>query len=110
MLVGAKRLEQAERLARSTLALAGIPAVVAAQLRLALSSVLFIDGRIAEAIAEVEVTLAVTDLPDGLYAAAEVTRLMCLLAHGDVSGARAGAVAILAGRGRPDSAARWRAP
>ena len=91
VLVGAKRLEQAEQLARSTLALAGIPAVVAAQLRLALSSVLFIDGRIAEAIAEVEVTLAVTDLPDQLYAAAEVTRLMCLLAHGDVSrGARRG--------------------
>ena len=104
VLVGAKRLEQAEQLARSTLALAGIPAVVAAQLRLALSSVLFIDGRIAEAIAEVELTLAVTDLPDQLYAAAEVTRLMCLLAHGDVSRARAGAVAILAGRGRPDSA------
>ncbi len=51
-----------------------------------------------------EVTLAVTDLPEQLYAAAEVTGLMCLLAHGDVSGARAGAVAILAGRGRPDTA------
>jgi DNA-binding CsgD family transcriptional regulator/tetratricopeptide (TPR) repeat protein len=102
VLVGAKRLEQAEQLARSTLALAGIPTVVAAQLRLALSSVLFIDGRTAEAIAEMEVTLEVTDLPDQLYAAAEVTRLMCLLARGDLSRARAGAVAILAGRGRPD--------
>ena len=49
-------------------------------------------------------TLAVTDLPDQLYADAEVSRLMCLLADGDVSRARAGAVAILAGRGRPDSA------
>jgi DNA-binding CsgD family transcriptional regulator len=46
----------------------------------------------------------VTDLPDQLYAAAEVTRLMCLLARGDLPRARAGAVAILAGRGRPDSA------
>jgi len=104
VLVEAKRLEQAEQLARSTLALAGIPAVVAAQLRLALSSVLFIDGRIAEAIAEMEVTLAVADLPDQLYVAAEVTRLMCFLARGDMSRARAGAVAILAGRGERDSA------
>jgi DNA-binding CsgD family transcriptional regulator len=104
-LVAAQRVEAAEDLARATLAHGGIPVVAVAQLRLALSSLLFLGGRVGDAVAETDMILAHTGLPDELCDAAEVTRLMGLLALGELAQARAAALAILAGGERPDSQA-----
>jgi DNA-binding CsgD family transcriptional regulator len=96
-LIAADRVSAATELARSTLAAGDAPAPVAARLRLTLSSTAFLSARRDEALAEAETVLAQSGLADDLYAAAELARLLALMADGDFSVAQPPAESILAG-------------
>ncbi|MEY2591155.1 MAG: hypothetical protein QOJ67_3139 [Acidimicrobiaceae bacterium] len=71
-----------------------------AELRLTLSTAFLLSGCPAEAVEEAEAVLAEADLSDELYAAAEVDRLLGLLADDDLTATRAAAENILAGAAR----------
>lgn len=96
-LAAAGDLRGAAARARELLATPELPAAWAARLRLSLSSVLSVTGRPAEAVEHADAVLAEPDLPDDLYVAADVHRLIGLVTTGDVPRARARADAILAG-------------
>jgi ATP/maltotriose-dependent transcriptional regulator MalT len=100
-LVAAGRLSEAAGLAEAALNTGGSPAVVAADLRLALSSILLMTGRPDQAVSETNAILGQADLPGELYGGAEQTRLLALTAQDDQQGARRASEAILGGGAHP---------
>jgi hypothetical protein len=72
----------------------------AAQLRLRLSSALLMNGYTAEALNQAEAVLAESGL-DEIYSAAQLSRLLALMAHQEFAAAREPAVAILAATPSP---------
>lgn len=100
-LVAARRVDEAVRLARATLALPRRPARPAARLRLTLCAVQLMSGEPEPAVAEATALLAEGDLAEEQCDAAELIRLFGLLAAGDHRSAEAAADAVLAGKERP---------
>jgi DNA-binding CsgD family transcriptional regulator len=100
-LAGSGRLGQAISLARELLDTPEMPAVLAARLRLTLSSMLSVVGRPDEAVDVADVVLGQSGLPEDVYVAADVHRLIGLVTMGDVCRARARADEILAGDAGP---------
>lgn len=98
-----ERLQDAEDLAHSSLVLDPTPGVPAAQLRLALAWIHFIEARPAEAVRHAEAVLEQLKLPTEIHGAAEVALLMGLIAQNDLQRARMSAEALLAGTDGPDS-------
>jgi DNA-binding CsgD family transcriptional regulator len=84
-------------LAHAATAAGDMPSPFAAKLHLSLAQLAIMSGRSADAVAEADAVRAVTGLGDELYAAAEQTRLLALMAEGDFAPAREPAEAILAG-------------
>ena len=103
-LMAASRVPEATELARSALAAGKTPPEVAAELRLTLASSAFMKARRAEAVSQAEAVLVQTGLDDEVYAAAELTRLIALMAAGDFLEARYAAEVILGGGGRAGDA------
>jgi len=99
-LVAARRVAEAEALARHALGHALSSAEGAARIRLTLAGILFVGGEPEAAVAEAEAVLATGCLPEELYDAAELARLHALLALHDVIRAKVTAEAILAGDAR----------
>jgi ATP/maltotriose-dependent transcriptional regulator MalT len=99
-LLAAGRHEQARDLAATALAHPGLSAVDAAELRLMLSSLVFMDGRSHEAVALLADVIAEDGLPAELYGRAELGRLRAVLLCDDVDDLRSQAEAILAGSAR----------
>ena len=99
------RLGEATELARSTLARPGLTPVAAARLRVTLSSILFMSGENVAALAEATRVIDARSMPDELYTAAELARLLALMAQDDWTRVRGPAVAILAGASRPGAEA-----
>lgn len=100
-LLAARRVGEAKSFARAALTCPRRGSLDAARLRATLSSILLMSGQPAHAVAEAEAVLAEPDLPDDLADAAEVARLLGLLAQNDPVRAQAVAEAILAGGERP---------
>ena len=92
-------VDEATALARRALADGSLPRATAAVLRLRLSSILFMTDRAEAAVTEAENVLAEPGLPEDLYGAAELARLLALVAEGDVDRARDRAQTVLAGDG-----------
>jgi DNA-binding CsgD family transcriptional regulator len=99
-LIAADQVSTATELARATVAAGDAPPPVSARLRLTLSSTAFMSARHTDALAEAEAVLAQTGLSDELYAAAELARLLALMADGDFAPAQHPAESILAGGAR----------
>jgi ATP/maltotriose-dependent transcriptional regulator MalT len=91
------RLSEARDAAETVLGDQPWTAVDAAELRVRLSSILFIGGRCEAAVTQAEAVLAEPGLPDELYARAELARLVALSGRDDGRLARAPAEAILGG-------------
>jgi DNA-binding CsgD family transcriptional regulator/tetratricopeptide (TPR) repeat protein len=96
-LVAARRVGEAARLARCTLALPRLPAGPEAQLRLSQSTILLMSGQPEQATAEAGSVLAERSTTDQQRAAAELIRLFGWLVTDDLPAAQAAAEAILAG-------------
>ena len=96
-LVAARRFGEATDLARSILSRQGLPAALAAQVRLTLASILFWKGQSGEAVAEAEAVRAQPGLPDQLRSGAEAIRLQGLIAQDDWLAARETAETMLVG-------------
>jgi DNA-binding CsgD family transcriptional regulator len=95
-LVAAKRVPEAEGLARATLDLPRPPVDAAARLRLTLSALRYLAGEPAQAVAEADVVLAGYGVSDDLFEAAELARLLGLVAQDDLAQVRAAGETILA--------------
>ncbi|HEX3621901.1 MAG TPA: LuxR C-terminal-related transcriptional regulator [Acidimicrobiales bacterium] len=99
-MVRAGRVTEATDLAQDALLQPELAPTMAAQIRLTLSRVLFMDGRPRRALDQAEAVVALPSLPPDAYTEAELARLLCLLAEDDLRPARAQAEAILAGLDR----------
>jgi DNA-binding CsgD family transcriptional regulator/tetratricopeptide (TPR) repeat protein len=99
-LVGAGRAQEAIELAHTAIAAPATPRRIAAKLHLSLARLAVMSGRLPDAVDEADAVLAMTGLSDELYAAAEQTRLLALMADGDFAPAREPAEVILGGAGR----------
>jgi DNA-binding CsgD family transcriptional regulator len=102
-MVTAGRLEEADFLARRTLASHGVPPPAAARLRLALTKLLLFAGRPRTAVDEIRSLQSETLVPGSLRAPAELFLLWAMLALDDWPGAAGQVEAILSGgRGRDE--------
>jgi DNA-binding CsgD family transcriptional regulator len=95
-LISARRVDDAARLAQDSLA-RSLPADERAEVRLLLSSIRLMQGEPGEATVHADAVLAEAGLPESRYAAAQLARLLGLLAHGELAAARTPAEALLAG-------------
>ena len=101
-LVTAGRLEEADYLARRALGSHGLPAPVAARLRLAVATLLLFSGRPRPAVVEIRSILSDTLVPGSLRAPAELILVWTMLALDDWPGAASQVEAILSGGGDRD--------
>jgi DNA-binding CsgD family transcriptional regulator len=97
VLVATRRVAEAVELARSTLAGPGVPGEVAGSLLLTLSSIDLLDDQAQSSLAEASAVMALRGLPEDLYDAAGLARLLAALARGDFALGRNLAYGILAG-------------
>lgn len=95
-LVSTRHLDDAANVAHEALAL-GLGPDERAEVRLLLSSIRLMQGDPVEATVHAEAVLAETGLPRCRYAAAQLARLLGLLAHGELAAARTSTDALLAG-------------
>jgi DNA-binding CsgD family transcriptional regulator len=100
-LTAAGRMCEAIDVARQLVDTPGLEPALAARMRLTLSSMLSVVGQPGEAVEQAEIVLAQPRLPGEVYLAADVRRLIGLVAAGDMTAAQAHAEAILAGDGQP---------
>lgn len=102
-LVAASRVDEAIEVARTALHVAATPALAAADLRLTLSSLMFMRGQTSEATAEADAVLSQPDLPDRVHTAAALARLLGWTSQDNFQLGRQAAEAVLAGGERPDA-------
>jgi DNA-binding CsgD family transcriptional regulator len=96
-LIEAGRLPEAISLAHQALIIDDRAPEARARLRLTLSSLLFLSGRVDESMDQASAVLTEPGLPGSLYAGAELVRLRWLVAIGDSQAARHHAESVLAG-------------
>jgi DNA-binding CsgD family transcriptional regulator len=96
ILLHAGRVVEAAELVELAFLEGTLSGTTGAQLRLKLASALLLNGQAAEALGHAEVILAESGLDDEIYRAAQLSRLLALMAHDEFAATREPAVAILA--------------
>jgi DNA-binding CsgD family transcriptional regulator/transcriptional regulator with XRE-family HTH domain len=99
-LLAGHRIDDAMTMARAALGRPDISNVTSAILRSTLASILIGRGFVREGIVEADAALATPALPERVSTAAQLTRLVGLMATGDIAAARLPAQDILAGKGQ----------